>query len=383
MVPTRPGTSSLPNTKKIKEMENIERIHHHDTKFIDQNGHLQTIKIPVVQDLARLKILPVEFIQNPVAAHPFRPHTFFDAIDMANLRTKSGRATELRKLASICGEWGMFTVRNHGLDQRALEEVEQVVKHFFDLPFEDKKSSVGTYTDADNMGYGRNFFKSQHQPLDWIDRLAMKAAPLGSTEGLRVWPDNPPNFRPAVENFVKIGRQVLDELLEALAEAISCDTHSFSRYFDPDTSEINVRVNYYPSCPRPDLTMGLVPHTDASALTLLTQFGSENGLQVFKGNQWITVPWPCDSLLVNVGDLIEIMSDGRLRSSWHRAVAQQDTGRFSVALFYRPPRGAEIEPVSDGESNKYKKVVVGDYLDHFYKLSPTPTKQAIMFAKIN
>lgn len=84
-----------------------------------------------------------------------------------------------------------------------------------------------------------------------------------------------------MEKYVKVARQVLDELLQALAEAISVDKRSF----DPKTSEINVRVNYYPICPCPDLTMGIVSHTDASALTLLTQFGSENGLKLFKDNQ--------------------------------------------------------------------------------------------------
>lgn len=117
---------------------------------------------------------------------------------MARLRSGSGspvRVSELRKLARICDEWGMFVIENHGLDRREVEEVERVVKGFFELPFEDKKSSVGTYTSTDNMGYGKNFVKSEDQPLDWIDRLAMKAAPKGATDGLSVWPNNPPNFR--------------------------------------------------------------------------------------------------------------------------------------------------------------------------------------------
>lgn len=192
------------------------------------------------------------------------------------------------------------------------------------------------------------------------------------------------NGRPAIEKFVKAGRELLDELLQALAEAISLDTRSFSRYFDPKTSEINVRINYYPPCPRPDLTLGIVPHSDGSALTLLTQFGSSNGLQVFKDSQWITVPWPCNSLLVNLGDFIEIMSNGRLKSSWHRAATQSDMDRFSVALFYNPPARVEIGPVKDGESiEEYKKVVVEEYLKHYYKVSPTDTKEVIMFAKVN
>lgn len=176
-------------------MENIQKINYHETKFIDQNGGVQTTRIPVVQDLARLKTLPENFIQNPVAARPFPTNSSFEAINVSKLRSKSDRATELRKLARICGEWGMFTIRNHGLDPRVLEEMKEVVKKFFELPFEEKKSSVGTYMDVDNMGYGRNFVKTQDQPLDWIDRLTMRAAPVDSTDGLRVWPNNPINFR--------------------------------------------------------------------------------------------------------------------------------------------------------------------------------------------
>lgn len=176
-----------------------------------------------------------------------------------------------------------------------------------------------------------------------------------------------------------------DELLQALAEAFMLERHEFIRYFDHEDSEINVRVNYYPPCPRPDLAIGITPHTDASALTLLMQFDTNGGLQVLRDMKWVTVPWPSETLLVNVGDLLEIMSNGRLKSPWHRAVTHVEKERFSVALFYNPPSREEIEPVKsvDKSNQDYKKVVVADYLQHFYKISPTMEKQAIMFAKVD
>lgn len=63
-----------------------------------------------------------------------------------------------------------------------------------------------------------------------------------------------------------------------------------------------MRLNYYPPCPRPDQTLVLTPHTDASAHTLLIQFEAGGGLQVFKDMKWVTIPWPKEALLVNVGD---------------------------------------------------------------------------------
>lgn len=179
-------------------MENTQKINYHEAKFIDQNGIPQTVRIPVVQDLARQKTLPGNFIQNPVESHPVPSNTFFEALDVAKLRARldpTGRVLELQKLARISKEWGMFIIENHGLDPRVLEDVKEVVKGFFEMSFEEKKSSVGTYMSADNMGYGRNFVKSEDQPLDWIDRLTMKAAPEGATDGLCVWPLNPANFR--------------------------------------------------------------------------------------------------------------------------------------------------------------------------------------------
>lgn len=185
--------------------------------------------------------------------------------------------------------------------------------------------------------------------------------------------------RQVIEKYVDAARELLNGLLQALAEALSLDKYTFLQYFDEEKSEINVRVNYYPPSPRPDLTLGITPHSDASALTLLLQFNSSNGLQVFKGSEWITVKWPNEGLLVNIGDFIEIMSNGRVRSPWHRVVNQMDLDRFSVALFYNPPPEKEIVPVEENEG--YKKVNVGAYLKHYYEISPTSSKEVILFAK--
>ncbi|XP_051132728.1 flavonol synthase/flavanone 3-hydroxylase-like [Andrographis paniculata] len=359
-------------------MEANTTINFYESEFFNaQTGRFQPVSIPVVQDLARSSTLPESFIRSPGPARPLPPGVF-EAVDMARLRDPSGRAEELRRLGRVCKEWSMFLVENHGVDPAVVDALRRVVKGFFDLPFPEKKSSVGTYNNTDNLGYGRNFVKSEDQPLDWIDRLAMKAAPEGATDGLRVWPENPPDFRAAMEEYVIAGRKVLDEVLEALAESISLPKNAFSKSFNLQTSEVNVRVNYYPPSPNPDLTLGITPHSDNSMLTLLIQFDSTNGLQLFKNDQWLTAPWPRNALLVNLGDLIEISSNGRLQSSWHRAASQRHVDRYSVALLYRP---GENEVIGN-DSGEYGRVVVGDYVRNYYKVSPTPTKEtALSFAK--
>ena len=69
-----------------------------------------------------------------------------------------------------------------------------------------------------------------------------------------------------------------------------------------------VRMNYYPACPRPDLVLGLSPHSDGSALTVLQQGkGSSVGLQILKDGKWISVQPIPNALVINIGDTIEVL----------------------------------------------------------------------------
>ncbi|KAL5988249.1 hypothetical protein ACLOJK_036012 [Asimina triloba] len=194
--------------------------------------------------------------------------------------------------------------------------------------------------------------------------------------------------RQAMEDFVDEARRLLDEILQSLAKALMLDEQSFIRHLGPSDSVINVRVNCYPPCPRPDLALGLNPHTDGSLLSLIVQFDSKDGLEVLRDGRWVRIPAPPGSLLIGVGDLLEIMSNGSFESPWHRVVPHKDWERLSVTLFYYPPFKEEIGPVDgDGSSllgePRYKKVVVEDYVQHYYKVSPTKEKQAVLYAKLS
>ncbi|KAM7529177.1 hypothetical protein LguiB_032587 [Lonicera macranthoides] len=161
-----------------------------------------------------------------------------------------------------------------------------------------------------------------------------------------------------MEEYVEQGRKVCDELMQALAEALSRNRQAFLQQYDTKETDITVKVNYYPPYPGPYQALGLPPHSDGTNLTLLTQSGATGGLQALKDNKWMTVAWPHKALLVNVGDLLEIMSNGRYKSAWHRVVTQLDKERISIGLFYRAPPHAVIQPVGDLDGGKFKKVVV-------------------------
>ncbi|KAL2945254.1 putative 2-oxoglutarate/Fe(II)-dependent dioxygenase [Bienertia sinuspersici] len=349
-------------------MDEATRDSFHEATFIDKNGLVRTLRVPVVQELARhgIQDVPKMFTRPPSdtlnTVTTSLPEDF-PSISMAKLRANEvdKRENELKKLADGLREWGMILVSDHGIPISLLSAVKEVIKGFFGLSFKEKKECVGTYATVDNMGYGRNFVKSDDQPLDWIDREI-------------------------IESYAEEARKVGDDLLQSIAEALSVNKNAFVKYFDPKTRDINVRINYYPPCPDPKSTIGLSAHTDGTVITLLMQFDNSGGLQVMhKDNKyWLSVPWPTDALLLNVGDIFEIMSNGRVQSSWHRAVTQADIERYSLAVFFNPSLSMEVEPIkSDGSSDcKYRKVVVGDYLQHLYKVSPSLSKEAIKFAMV-
>ncbi|GKV17635.1 hypothetical protein SLEP1_g28110 [Rubroshorea leprosula] len=178
----------------------------HEASLTDQEGRLRTMRIPVVQELARSGIdhLPKRFTRVPPTDRTSYTLNFPPVINVARLKEGSeadGRAAELARLASGVKEWGLVLVTEHGIGSSVLHGVRDAVEGFFGLSFEEKKRCVGSYASVDNLGYGRNFVRSDDQPFDWIDRLAMKAAPPGADGGLDVWPRKPPNFRMGVQRI--------------------------------------------------------------------------------------------------------------------------------------------------------------------------------------
>ncbi|OAP03628.1 LBO1 [Arabidopsis thaliana] len=148
-----------------------------------------------------------------------------------------------------------------------------------------------------------------------------------------------------------------------------------------------VRMNYYPPCSSPDLVLGLSPHSDGSALTVLQQ--SKNscvGLQILKDNTWVPVKPLPNALVINIGDTIEVLSNGKYKSVEHRAVTNREKERLTIVTFYAPNYEVEIEPMSelvDDETNpcKYRSYNHGDYSYH-YVSNKLQGKKSLDFAKI-
>lgn len=146
-----------------------------------------------------------------------------------------------------------------------------------------------------------------------------------------------------------------------------------------------INFNYYPPCPNPDLTAGIGRHSDVSTITVLLQ-DETGGLYVRgEGDSWIHVAPIDGALVINIGDVLQIMSNDLYKSIEHKAVANRNRSRISIPLFLIPGPDALIEPLPqvlvNGDKPLYKQVVYSDYFKLFFSM-PHDGKNAIEFAKI-
>lgn len=97
-------------------------------------------------------------------------------------------------------------------------------------------------------------------------------------------------------------------LLKAISSTLGLDEDYFHMAFGgSDGISASMRVNYYPKCPQPDLTLGLSSHSDPGGITLLLVDDNVKGTQVRKGNTWVTVQPVPRAFVVNVGDQIQVI----------------------------------------------------------------------------
>ncbi|KAF7147902.1 hypothetical protein RHSIM_Rhsim03G0252400 [Rhododendron simsii] len=263
---------------------------------------------------------------------------------------------ELDKLRSALSSWGCFQVIGHGMSFQFLDKVREVIIKFFELPIEEKqrhgKAAVA------KEGYGLDSLVTEKQVLDWSDRLSVLIYPEDQRD-LKLWPEKPQDFRETIEEYAMNIDSVVSILFKAMAKSLKLEESSFSKQFG-DRSVMQGRFILYPTCTRPDQVFGVKPHSDGSGVTVLLQDKEVQGLQILKEDQWLTVPVIPHALFVNLGDQMQIMSNGVFKSPFHRVVTNREREKITVAMFKRPDPEKEIEPVDQLVDEKrprlYKKV---------------------------
>ncbi|RCV19953.1 hypothetical protein SETIT_4G017200v2 [Setaria italica] len=339
---------------------------------------------PIVQELATgVQEPPSRYVvreqDRPAAAAAATMPEPIPIVDLSRLTAADdgGGADEVAKLRSALQNWGLFLAVGHGMEPGFLAQMMQVTRDFFNLPLEEKQkySNLVNGREFRFEGYGNDMVLSEDQILDWCDRLYLFVEPESRVVS-SLWPAQPPAFAGVLREYTSRCRAIAVVVLAGLARVLDLHEGRFAGMMGEGVAMTHARFNYYPRCPRPDLVVGLKPHSDASVITVVLIDDAVSGLQVQKPNDgagvWYDVPIVPNALLVNVGDAIEIMSNGFFVSPVHRAVTNAERDRVSLAMFYTLDSEKVIEPlpelVDEKRPRRYGKTTTKDYLAVLFEM---------------
>ncbi|MEQ8859137.1 MAG: 2OG-Fe(II) oxygenase family protein [Pseudomonadales bacterium] len=287
-------------------------------------------------------------------------------------------AGETRALDAACREWGFFQLTHHGIDAAARAQTLSALRRFFDQPPATKR--LVERSAANPWGfYDRELTKNTR---DWKEIFDVGEAehdgPLAGSEPQ--WPEGLDGFRNALEDHRNHCERIAARLLRAIADALGSPADVLADAFRPTHTSF-LRLNFYPVCSRPEAPegiqaardghLGINHHTDAGALTVLMQ-DDVNSLQVYRRGRWHPIEPQPGSLIINIGDVVQVWSNDRYPAPLHRVLANPTRERVSAAYFYNPAASATYAPLPGLGTPRYHPIswgafrsarAAGDYAD--------------------
>ncbi|CAN1796043.1 1-aminocyclopropane-1-carboxylate oxidase homolog 1 [Linum perenne] len=200
-----------------------------------------------IKEIPRIFHAPPHFMDND-------PNYKFPIIDLAMVHDPIKRKETVDQIRNAAKSWGFFLIVNHGVPKNIQKEMTTGIKEFFELDVEQKK--------------------------EFYDREATKKY---------------------TSEMNKLG----DLLFELLSEGLGLESNHLK---DMGCMEaVGFGLHYYPACPQPELAVGFVEHTDIDFLTVILQ-DEIGGLQVKRHNSWIDVPCMPGAMVVNIGDMLQVIT---------------------------------------------------------------------------
>ncbi|BBZ61535.1 isopenicillin N synthase family dioxygenase [Mycolicibacterium monacense] len=277
--------------------------------------------------------------------------TSVPTVDISGLQSDD-RAEHERVAADLgaaARDVGFFYISGSGIDESLFDRMLAATKEFFALPLEEKmRTYIGLSrchrgyvpvgeegVEQDTPDFKEAFDTALDLPGDDPDYLA--GNPM---LGPNAWPDLP-GFAESVTAYYTAVLEVGQRLLWAFAIALGEDPDVFTRHATKTPSQL--RLVHYPHNPDAEDRMGIGAHTDYECFTLLKP--TAPGLEVLNGaGEWIDVPPVPGTFVVNIGDMLELWTNGAFVATSHR-VRKVKEERYSFPLFFNVDYHTEVKPL--------------------------------------
>ncbi|XP_057756487.1 flavanone 3-dioxygenase 3-like [Arachis stenosperma] len=315
--------------------------------------------------------------QRPNIIHHHDEHVLpLPIIDLSDFHDQSRRYQIINKIRNACKEFGFFqryilyfhfpyrnlrytvfgcflinesfiayykisNVINHGIDESAINEALKAAEEFFNLPH-DEKMCLFSDDVHKPVRYGTSLNHARDEVFCWRDFIKHYSHPL--PDWIHLWPSNPPSYRKNMGNYAEAVQDLQNKLMEMIFESLGLNPSYLEEEVNGGSQLL--AVNCYPACPEPELTLGIHPHSDYGSITVLLQ--TRSGLEFKnKNNNWEAVPLVEGGLVVQLGDQMEVLSNGVYKSVIHRATVNVDKKRFSIVSLHSFAMDKKIGPAKE------------------------------------
>ncbi len=282
----------------------------------------------------------------------------------------------VQALGKAYEEVGFVAVKNHGVPDELIADLYKYVQQFFSLPLDKKKKYEKTEI-AGQRGYtafGTEHAKGSDAPdlkeFFQFGQTVEDNDPIKEEYPDNVFVDEVPAFTPTFFKAYRAFEKSGSALLRAIALYLDLDENYFTDYIHNGNSILRA-IHYPPITHEPKSAIRAEQHEDINLITLLVG-ASADGLQILtKQNEWVGVTSLPEQIVVNVGDMLQRLTNNKLKSTTHRVVnpprEKWNTSRFSIPFFLHPKSSMSLACltgcINASHPKAYPDATAGEYLD--------------------
>ncbi|WP_170422806.1 isopenicillin N synthase family dioxygenase [Ruegeria arenilitoris] len=275
-------------------------------------------------------------------------------IDISPLQDAAhpGHGATVQQILDACTDIGFLSITGTGISQNTVDEVRAKTRAIFDIDEQSKWDQaitrdnyrgfipMGFFTPNDGSGKADKYegYKLHFDVADG-DPVQQDCALYGPN----LWPKETPEARDVILGYWAQLDRVTDLLLGALEIGLNLKPDVLKDAFK--TPMTNMTLLHYPPQAPDEEGFGIHPHKDTDALTIIAP-DLVGGLEVqTRDGGWITPDCPPGGFVVNIGDMLELWSGGRLKSTPHRVVNTSGKERYSFPYFAVPRHDVVVKPL--------------------------------------
>lgn len=315
----------------------------------------------------------------------YTPPSIAKSIPVIDLTGSFSETPEDRKAVAwevhkACRNTGFFYISNHGVAEALRERQFEVARRFFALPLEEKMR-----IDARNSSCWRGYEAMSIQTLDDGSRPDFKESFMSGREcganhpyviqgvpyyGANQWPEAYPEMQAYTEEYIAAMQKLGTHLLGILALSLEMPEDYFTEALKEPA--VATRLLRYPpqSSVGDGNEIGAGAHTDWGMITILMQ-DDVGGLEVRNAaGDWIRAPHIPGTFVINLGDMVPILTNGLYNSNYHRVLnSVSGRERYSVPTFFDPDYTYRMKPVPTcvgPEGPAFDEITLGDHISAMY-----------------